>query len=291
MRLLKRFFDFYLDASIHVALAVVSLVAMTAIEMSFIPSIALMGFVFFGSISGYNFVKYAKAAGLHHRSLTRSLREIQLFSIFSIVGVFCCMYNLPLNLILITGVFGLLTLLYAVPFPKKNLRNYPGIKLIVVGVVWSGVTVLLPQLELIELNETSYDLWQSINRHDVWILFVQRILLVMVFTLPFEIRDLPYDPPHLKTLPQQVGVKKTIGIGIAMLTIAFMMEGFKSNAVHLIGQLMPSPTFLSMFLICVFTAILLVQSQKKQSKYFASFGVESIPIVWVLLYIGLINLF
>jgi hypothetical protein len=153
------------------------------------------------------------------------------------------------------------------------------------------VTVLLPYLELANQNLETHDFWTSYHSKDIWILFVQRILLVMVFTLPFEIRDLPYDPPHLKTLPQEVGVKKTVGIGIGMLTIVLLMDGFKNSMQFLSQQMMPCHVFVSLFLICVTTAILLVRSQKNQSRYFASFLVESIPIVWVLLYVVLVNLF
>ncbi len=38
---------------------------------------------------------------------------------------------------------------------------------------------------------------------------MQRVLLVLAFLIPFEIRDLAYDKPELKTIPQRIGVTQT----------------------------------------------------------------------------------
>lgn len=58
MKLLKQIFDFYLISSIHVALSCYALVRITfhIFHIQYDESMAL--FVFFGTIVGYNFVKY-----------------------------------------------------------------------------------------------------------------------------------------------------------------------------------------------------------------------------------------
>ena len=85
MKVLRRLFDFYINSSIHVALAVTSLVMVTLYEFELPLDFALVGFLFFGTITGYNFVKYAGVAGLHHRSLAKSLQAIQVFSFLCFV--------------------------------------------------------------------------------------------------------------------------------------------------------------------------------------------------------------
>lgn len=234
-------------------------------------------------------MKYAKAAGLHHRSLTPLVKVIQLFSFLSLGATLFCMMQLSWAVIAITGLFGVLTMFYAVPFPKRNLRSFPSLKLLIVGLVWAGVSVLVP-VASIEANFTSSDVITALSAPSIWLLFLQRVLLVMVLTLPFEIRDLPFDSPQLRTLPQLVGMKKTVGIGIALLTVVLLLEGLKDVPRILDSENVPSIAIISLFIICVLTGILLVKSQKKQSKYFASFIVESIPIVWVFLYVGLAKL-
>ena len=63
MNALKRIFEFYINSSIHVALAVLSLVLITVLEFNLKLPNSYWYFVFFGTITGYNFVKYAPIAG------------------------------------------------------------------------------------------------------------------------------------------------------------------------------------------------------------------------------------
>ena len=109
MKLLKRVFAFYINASIHVALAVLSLLAITVLEYHLVIPIELWLFVFLGALTGYNFVKYAKVAGLHHRSLTQSLKAIQIFSGICFVFLAFIAFKLSIQTLMITAAFGLAT--------------------------------------------------------------------------------------------------------------------------------------------------------------------------------------
>jgi hypothetical protein len=263
MNIIKRAFDFYINASIHVALAVCALVFITAMEFGFEHSHYLMGFLFFGTISGYNFVKYAKVAGLHHRSLTRSLKTIQVFSFVSLGGLIFCALQLSIVVFYMAAIFGGLTFLYAVPFlRKRNLRTFSGVKIFVVALVWAGVTVFIPWSNAAEALT-----------FDIWLTFFQRILVVIVCTLPFEIRDLPYDVASLKTLPQLFGIKSAKFFGGSLLVVASLLEVFKNDL---------SLTYaISLWISCVLILFLLLKATKKQHRYFASFWVEAIPLVWL----------
>lgn len=267
MKLFARVFQFYINSSIHVSLAVIALVGITVFEFDLKVPTALWFFVFFGSITGYNFVKYARIAGLHHRSLTNSLRSIQIFSFLSFAVFLYVAFMLSYKVWGVTLCFGLLTVFYAVPLLKnKNLRNLSGLKIFVVAVVWSGLTVWVP---LVSVN-SEIDLTQ-------WITFVQRILFVVVLILPFEIRDLPYDKKELKTLPQKIGVNNTKWLGCVLLLVLLFLEFFKQPAAvaHLLSLL---PTLL-------LTSGLLLFATSKRSRYYASFWVEGIPIFWYLVYL------
>ena len=81
MKFFKKLLDFYINASIHVALAVYAFVRITEFYLDLSYNESLDFFLFFATITGYNFVKYAGVAKLHHRSLTKNLRVIQLFSL------------------------------------------------------------------------------------------------------------------------------------------------------------------------------------------------------------------
>ncbi len=219
MKLFRRVFAFYINSSIHVALAVVALLAITVLGFELQLQTEVWAFVFLASLTGYNFVKYAKVAGLHHRSLTQSLRLIQIFSAVCFVLLLILTFQLSFEVLLITAGFGLTTLLYAVPVIRnKNLRNFSGLKIFVVAFVWAGVTVILPFVA------TVADI-----TNEVWLTFLQRILIVVALILPFEIRDVPYDSLNLKTLPQQLGVKNTKILGQLILLLCLTIEFFKTE--------------------------------------------------------------
>ena len=143
----------------------------------------MLYFVFFAAITGYNFVKYAPIAGLHHRSLAKSLKTIQIFSFLCFGLLLYFSFQLSFKTLLFSGIFGVFTVLYAIPFLNtRSLRTVKGLKIFVVALVWAGVTVLIP------LIEASMHYQQLLG-----LLFIERFLIVVVLVLPFEIRDLPYD--------------------------------------------------------------------------------------------------
>ncbi len=267
MKFLKRVFAFYINASIHVALAVLSLLAITVLEYHLVIPIELWLFVFLGALTGYNFVKYAKVAGLHHRSLTQSLKAIQIFSGICFVLLAFIAFKLSIQTLMITAAFGLATFFYAVPFVRhKNLRNFSGLKIFVVAFVWAGVTVIVP----VVASEATISI-------DILLTFLQRILIVVALILPFEIRDVPYDALNLKTLPQQVGVRNTKLLGLAVLLICLVFEFFKQDS--------DVAYIVSLLIFSVFMGWFLITSKTDQNRYFASFWVEGLPIIWFLLFV------
>ena len=272
MRIIKQLFDFYLNSSIHVALAVYSLSWITLREFNILYDENILFFIFFATITGYNFVKYFGIAKFHHRSLTDALKAIQVFSLICFVLLCYYTFQLPLITLGYIAIFGVVTFLYAIPFiPKnfyldnqQNLRAISGLKVYIIALVWAGVTVFLP------LINNDFD-WNV----DVYITAFQRFVFVIVLMLPFEIRDLKYDSIKLATIPQRIGVKLTKIIGSLLLLFFFFVEFFKDFSTYLnnIGNLI---------LVCL-TLFFLIFANKKRNRYYSSFWVESIPIIWLLI--------
>ena len=265
MKPLKGVFAFYINSSIHVALAVVALLAITVFEYNLRVPYQLFIFVFLATLTGYNFVKYAKVAGLHHRSLTQSLKTIQVFSAICFVFLAFIAFQLSIKTLLFSAAFGLATFFYAVPFIRnKNLRNFSGLKIFVVAFVWAGVTVIVPIIAS-----------KTVISADVVLTFFQRILIVVALILPFEIRDVPYDSLNLKTLPQQIGVRNTKLLGQVVLLFCLLLEFFKAD--------FEMGSILSLFIFCILLGWIILVSKTNQNRYFASFWAEGLPIVWCLL--------
>ena len=234
----------------------------------------LIIFSFFASIVAYNFVKYSKVSKLYHSRLTKSMKAIQIFTLSSVVVFTFFITYIKKDTILSLLPFAFLTLLYAIPiYPNfKNLRSISGIKIFIIGCVWTGVTVVAPVVH--------YD---SNFNQDIVIEMVQRFLFIVVMMLPFEVRDLPYDPKELNTIPQQIGVSRTKFFGSVLLILFLLLSPFKNTY--------SSVEALSTAIITIISLLFLWGTSKEQSEYYCSFWVESIPIFWMGIYLILLQIF
>ncbi len=267
MSQLKKFFKFYLDASIHVALAVISLYWVTVKNLNIPVNSAIVGFLFCSTMVCYNFIKYGVEADKYFIVTKPYHRSIQIFS-FIVFG--CTVYffvQLASKLWLLLIVLVLLSGLYALPFwpSSKNLRSLGILKIVLVGLVWTGLTTALPLLDV----EVPLDF-------GALLLLFRRFLLVLILILPFEIRDMHFDPPELKTLPQRYGIASTKATGYIL--ILFYV------ALVFIGDTMQWPEVIIQVTVicCMFLA--LYKSKANQHRYYAAFWVEGIPILMALLY-------
>jgi len=272
MKLLKLIFNFYINASIHVALAVFAFLKITEFYFELPNNITLNYFIFFGTITGYNFVKYAGVAKLHHRSLTTNLKVIQIFSLVSFIALCYFGFQLSINTLYVMFPFVILTILYAVPFLsgfEKNLRQVSYLKIIVVALVWAGFTVLIPLIDAqkqLEINQIAT--------------LLQRFLIVVVLILPFDIRDVQYDAISLQTIPKKIGVAKTKRLGLILMIFSLILEYISSSS-----ETVKTPFMLFFFV----TILLLMRAKTNQLKYYSSFWVEALPVIWWLLLLGYDN--
>lgn len=261
-KLLKNIFDFYINGSIHVALAVFAFVEITCAEFQLSIDNTVSWFAFFGTVVGYNFIKYDELARVKKVVWHTQLRLVIAVSFVS--AIFCSYFFFQLNPVTQITAIGalLLTGFYALPIlPKKtNFRNWSGVKIYLVALSWAIVTVLLPifysEMLIGEL---------------IWIYFIQRFLIVFVLMLIFEIVDLSNDALCLQTIPQQIGVSQTKWLGYGLLLLIISL-GIVFN--------------LKFQISIIIIAIALFFASPNRSKYYTSFWVEAIPVlVWLLSYL------
>ncbi|WP_336126931.1 hypothetical protein [Mesoflavibacter sp. CH_XMU1422-2] len=272
MKIVKQLLDFYINSSIHVALAVYALSWITLLVFNLPYDENILYFNFYATITGYNFVKYFGIAKWHHRSLAKWLKVIQVFSFFSFLLMLFYAFRLEYKVMVVLTGLGLITFLYAIPFlPKQmyldehqNLRQISGLKVYIIAAVWAFTTVVLPILNNNQELETK-----------VWITVLQNFVFVLALMIPFEIRDLKYDSIKLATIPQQIGIKKTKILGVLLLFFFLGLNVFKEEIlIH----------FLYKEVIVAFVLMLFILfSTKNRNKYYASFWVEALPILWLLL--------
>ncbi len=274
--MIKRIFDFYIFSNIHVALAVFCLTKITLLDYD-IESNLLPWFVFFSTIASYNFIRFYKIPEIQRWSfefMKKNKKGILGLTFLSVLSIIYLSFLVKLATLLTLVPFGLFTLFYVVPIPvKKNnslaLRNVAFFKLFLIAISWAGVTVLVPLV--------NYDIELHSN---ALFIFIQRFLFVVVITIPFDIRDIKFDNANLKTLPQVIGIQQSKVVGLLFLMLFLGLEFFK-NPIEVVQ-------FRIHLVIVLLSLYFLFRAKLDQNKYYSAFFVESLPIVWLLLYIYLV---
>lgn len=276
MQFLQSLFDFYLKASVHVALAVLSLVYVGSKSLNISLDLPLAITVFCGTIMCYNFIKYGESATYYFRVTQKAFVPMQMLS--ALAGIFgayglISLSNLSFG-VLMAMIF--LTGLYALPMlpSKKNLRSIGGLKMSVVGVVWAMASVLLP------LSTLGTNLFtEALVLDFFWVgllgLFLGHFILVWVLMIPFEIRDYKTDPMEVKNIVQRYGLKKTTYLGALMTLVFVALQLF--NAAILQWRFSEIVLQLAIGMLLIASVFL---AARLKWPYFAEFWVESIPVFY-----------
>ncbi|MBD3583690.1 UbiA prenyltransferase family protein [Flavobacterium selenitireducens] len=266
MKPIVRLVDFVIHGSVIVALSVFALIQVTTIRMGlpFDPSVSWFGF--FGTIVGYNFVKYDAIARGGKPQFSLRMKAFIALSFASFLGTAYFFFQLTFpTQIVSVAVFGI-TALYTLPFfpNRKTARDWAGLKIYFVALSWVGVTVVLPMVNAGEAVTL-----------DVYVTAIQRFILVVVLLFIFEIIDLAWDDPHLKTVPQQIGIARTKWLGLALMAILLALELLKTHKSEPIFWC--NVAFGSAVVVCLFLA------NERRGKYYTMLFVESLTIGWWLL--------
>lgn len=257
-------FNFYIKSSIHLSICLValSMISYHTLGIDFNEVILFCSFA--ATLVVYNYIKFFSTGHKNNFKEKKSIFRIRVVTIFVLAILTSLLFYVSYKTILLGLTILIFCLAYVYPLfgINKNIRNFEGLKIFIVAICWSSTSVLIPVFE------------SSINLEKNSILiFIQRFFFVFTYTLPFEIRDLKYDLPSLKTIPQIFGVRKAKYFAIISLLIFFIFS---------LGLHFQNPVFFYSELLTAFLcAGLIFFSDKNQKKYFSSFLVESLPIFWL----------
>jgi hypothetical protein len=256
----KQIIDFYIASSMHVALAACGLILITfsGLNTSYDASVAAFGF--FGTISAYNAIKYLPVITSINWFLSPRNGFIGILSLSSFVVAIYCFFQWDSTAQMLAVGSLLLTIFYGFSFfgHLNSGRNKVGYKIFLVAISWMLITFMLP----IYATEVTISV-------KILLLAFQRFVLIYALMCVFEIIDVQFDTLTLKTLPQRIGVQKTKRLGYFLLLLFLGIDA-----------MIQSQWILLDFFFVVTIAVFLYFSNEKQSKYYTSFWVESIPIVW-----------
>ncbi len=247
MKFFKQILDFYINTSIHVAVAVFSLVQITKLSLNSSTNSNLDCFIFFGTILGYNFLKYFEVFRNQVFTIKKNY-AILFISLMAISGMIFYFFQLEKATQIAFLKIGFIVLIY--PF----LRKYGFFKMFVVALCVTYITAYIPNLNY-KLN---------------WIYLFQRFLIVICLLIPLEICDLATDSKTLKTLPRIIGIQNLKILGYFLLIICYFLKLSQGFGIE----------------IPILIAFAIFFSNENRTKYYTSFWVESIPIFWwILLYL------
>jgi len=194
LKALTKSIEFYVFSNLHIAvssfiyvLGAVSLISGSNTLDLTIP--LLVGLATFVVYNVHRLIGYFKLEGSIVPNRIRFVRSywwvLVLIAISVLYFVFESLFVLSLDIwyFLIPGI--LLTALYLLPIlPGQNrLRDLPFIKIVVIGIVWSGV-FLIPLI---------FDGTLSTNDGLLMILFIEKLFFFLLITIPFDYRDREID--------------------------------------------------------------------------------------------------
>ena len=216
MRYLYAIIDFILYSNLWIACAAVAMAAQTQLLLAGkVQPSPLLGFILFSTlflyalhrIIGLAKVKPFQSHG-RYQVITRFKLHIILYALLSAAAAAFCFFQLPFSVQASAVLPSLISLAYVLPFLKgKRLRDLNYIKIFLIAIAWSWITVYLPALEL------------GMGRNiPMMIMALERAFFVFAITLPFDIRDLEIDLFNgVQTIPARWGLKATKLLSLACL--------------------------------------------------------------------------
>lgn len=183
---------FILSYSIFASLCAVALCYQTFILLHVEPDLVLHAFVFFATLSSYNFYwLLSKYSFNKRRSLPDFLRSnhwyVLLFTAAGL-GMICCLYFIP-DIKIHVAVAIALTLAYSMPlWPfawARHLRRAGVLKTILLAFTWAYVTVIIPGAPLLATEPAP-----------VLSLAIARFFFVGMLCVIFDRRDIAVDESH-----------------------------------------------------------------------------------------------
>ena len=262
-------FDYYINSSLHVSFCVICYI----ISINLINQIQVnwedIAFVFFTTFFSYNFIKFNESLTSINKPVSILLKSFFFKAPISLVISLYLFFNLSSSKQILVVIISIVTVLYTIPLISKyTLRDNPILKIWTVAFCWTMLIVIFPFFGVLDfVNIVYYS----------FLVFC----LVTAQMIPFEIRDMLKDKGLVKTIIHNYGIKYSKNIGYFVLIIAMLFT-------MITGYLLENLVFKnSILIIILITAILVNFSREKQNKYYSSFIVESVPIYWLIVEIGL----
>lgn len=257
-------FRFLIYSNVWVALCFSCLVCLgfELREVTFEWAYLLFGF--FAVLGVYNLQRWIKlithdTGSSRDQWLLQRKNPLLLFGLLSLVLSAIFYFNSFYFDWKVIGICSVLTFMYLPPKKLQflELRKFPIVKLLLVGFVWSILS--LPDLLLLE---------------DYWVM-ASRAIWILAITIPFDLRDIYKDQKDgIRNIASIIGLKRS-----SMFSSILFLIGF-------IGELVALYYYPRPFIPVIIIAYFILNSAKRNSKDWYTAGlIESIPAMYFLNYL------
>src|SRR5579872_5881335 len=279
-------FDFLLFSNIFMALCAVAQGLLTFYLIGSKPIYPVIGLLFVSTLGIYNFCILISKPLQPEKSIHRRIQwffahyrlmvTITIVSILALVPLFFLVSFASKILLIFLAV---LSFAYGLPLfsmgdKKFGLRNIPGLKLLLITLVWTMSIVLLPVLEAQAAHLATLSL------RDTTILIAKRFLFIAALAIPFDIRDLFEDKQlGLKTIAVAWGEKnaylfcQALLVGYVVLLFLFRNKGFDTD-------------FWALTLSIMIAGWLIFRAKWEKNEYYYFFFLDGVLILQYLFVLG-----
>ena len=266
--------DFLLFSAVFIGLCAVALCWETNLLLGLQPGHwSLYSFVFGATILQYNlhyFFKKQHAFPSERQDWSVRNRFTQKILIgIGLVVVIVSMFWLEPRHFIVLVVLAVLASLYSfplLPFVKRPLKEYGLLKIGLLSLEWTLVTVWFPADQ------------QGVDMTSYWLVFIRRFLFMFVLCLLFDLRDKELDATNgIRTLPVRLGIKITYRLADGLLLLFLLIS---------LVQLFRTgnyPFFHAMLLSAVLTRLVIELTKKINNDYIYLAGVDGMMLVQAIL--------
>jgi len=256
--ILKALGNFYLYSSLHISLCA----ALICIESYLILGIEIqwyyalyIGLSTMAVYSAHRLVGMSMVSAFSKQGRYRVIKKYRhhilvYFCLSFILAVFF-FFELDFRQMVMIVIPAILTTAYVLPlFNSKRLRDFPFIKIFLIAIVWTWLT----------LGMISTELFTPLCA----ILLIERVLFFLAITIPFDIRDVIVDESiSVKTLIHKLGIKKSKLLALALVIICFCLISYLFFT-GLINQ----SYFYGLSICYVYVAVLIYFSKQGRGDFF-----------------------
>jgi len=263
----KRIKTLIIESNLFAALGVWSLVKLTGLLHSIdVDDFAI--FSFFSTLLVYSFsilFSVGRKSGFNSLLILDKLLVQKIVLVISTLVLPFYLFEFSVDVLLMLIPIGLVSFLYPVELTSENnkgiaLREFPYLKIFLIGISWGVVTVVLPLLD----TDVVFDF-------PILIETVVRAMFVVAITIPFDVRDMFSDSPEMKTIPQEIGAYKAKMLAYLLLLINL---GYYLAYVKLSIESM-----IFIFITLILTSVLVKYSENNRPKYYYTVLLESTSIM------------